>query len=120
MDHLRAVTPFGFSLTVEPSDTGDGFEATTSGVAYEAARGALRTAWGREPIEIGSGGAIPLVSGLHAAVPGAEILLFGAEDMQCNLHAPNERVVIDEIRRTVIAMVEFFENYAVAYAEANR
>ena len=34
--------------------------------------------------------------------------------MQCNLHAPNERVVIDEIRRTVIAMVEFFERYAAA------
>jgi acetylornithine deacetylase/succinyl-diaminopimelate desuccinylase-like protein len=118
MEHLRAVTPFGFALTVEPSDTGDGFEATTSGVAYEAARAALRSAWGSEPIEIGSGGAIPLVSGLHAAVPGAEILLFGAEDMQCNLHAPNERVVIDEIRRTVIAMVEFFERYAVAYADA--
>lgn len=61
MDHPRMVTPFGFSLTVEPSDTGDGFETTTSGVAYEAARGALRTAWRREPIEIGSGGAIPLL-----------------------------------------------------------
>ena len=115
--HLQAVTPFGFTLTVERSDTGDGFEATTTGIAYEAAREALRSAWAAEPIMVGSGGAIPLVSGLHAAVPDAEILLFGAEDMQCNLHAPNERVVIDEIRRTVIAMVEFFERYAVAYAE---
>ena len=40
--------------------------------------------------------------GLQAAVPGAEILLFGAEDMLCNLHAPNERLVIDELRKTVI------------------
>ena len=115
--HLQSITPFGFELTLEPSDTGDGFEATTTGRAYDAARAALRTAWGAEPIEIGSGGAIPLVSGLHAAVPDAEILLFGAEDMQCNLHAPNERVMIDEIRRTVIAMVEFFERYAAAYSE---
>lgn len=119
--HLESIKPFGFELTVERSDTGDGFEATTSGMAYDAAREALRIAWdGKEPIEIGSGGAIPLVSGLHAAVPEAEILLFGAEDMQCNLHAPNERVVIDEIRRTVIAMVEFFERYAVAYAEQRK
>lgn len=114
--HLEAVRPFGFDLTIERSDTGDGFEASTGGIAYEAARSALRTAWEAEPIEIGSGGAIPLVSGLHQAVPDAEILLFGAEDMQCNLHAPNERVIIDEIRRTVIAMVEFFQRYAEAYA----
>ena len=43
------------------------------------------------------------VAGLQAAVPNAEILLFGAEDMLCNLHAPNERRVIDEFRKTVIA-----------------
>ena len=67
---------------------------------------------GSEPIEIGSGGAIPLVSGLHAAAPEAEVLLFGAEDMLCNLHAPNERLVIDEFRKTVIAMVLFFERFA--------
>jgi hypothetical protein len=35
--------------------------------------------------------------------------------MQCNLHAPNERVVIDEIRWTVIAMVDFFERYAAGH-----
>ncbi len=110
--HLEALRPFGLRLTVERGDVGTGFEATTAGPAYEAARAALSAAWGAEVIEIGSGGAIPLVSGLHRAVPDAEVLLFGAEDMQCNLHAPNERVVIDEIRRTVIAMVDFLTRFA--------
>jgi acetylornithine deacetylase/succinyl-diaminopimelate desuccinylase-like protein len=115
VDHLRAIRPFGIELVVEPVEAGDGFETTTDGPAYAAAREALRLAWGREPIEIGSGGAIPLVSGLQAAVPEAEVLLFGAEDMLCNLHAPNERLVIDEFRRTVIAMVEFFERFAAQH-----
>lgn len=113
--HLESVLPFGLELTVERRSSGSGFRADTSGPAYAAARKAMRTAWGRLPIEIGSGGAIPLVSALHRAVPRAEILLFGAEDMQCNLHAPNERVVVDEIRRTVIAMVDFFERYAAVH-----
>lgn len=113
--HLTAAKPFGIDLTITDSDAGNGFEATTGGPAYTAARAALETAWGSAPIEIGSGGAIPLVSGLQQAAPNAEILLFGAEDMLCNLHAPNERVVIDEIRRTVIAMVEFFGNYAASH-----
>lgn len=110
--HLEGLRPFGLRLTVERGDVGTGFEATTSGPGYEAARHALEVAWGADVVEIGSGGAIPLVSGLQKAVPRAEMLLFGAEDMQCNLHAPNERVVIDEVRRTVIAMVEFFDRFA--------
>ena len=115
--HLEALRPFGFTLTVERLDAGTGFEATTGGPAYDAARAALRRAWGEEPIEVGSGGAIPLVSGLQAAAPDAEILLFGAQDMQCNLHAPNERVLVDEIRRTVVAMVDFFERYAATHRQ---
>lgn len=109
--HLEALRPFGLALTVERGDIGTGFEATTVGPGYDAAREALRTAWGSDPIEIGSGGAIPLVSGLQRAVPRAEMLLFGAEDMHCNLHAPNERVMVDEVRRTVIAMVEFLDRF---------
>jgi acetylornithine deacetylase/succinyl-diaminopimelate desuccinylase-like protein len=112
VDHFRAIKPFGIELTAEPVEAGDGFQTTTDGIAYAAAREALREAWGVEPIEIGSGGAIPLVSGLQEAVPDAEILLFGAEDMLCNLHAPNERLVIDEFRRTVIAMIRFMETFA--------
>jgi acetylornithine deacetylase/succinyl-diaminopimelate desuccinylase-like protein len=110
--HFEALRPFGVELDVRRKSTGDGFMASTTGPAYEAARAALRSAWGSEPIEIGSGGSIPLVSSLHAAVPDAEILLFGAEDMQSNLHAPNERLVIDEFRKTVIAMVDFMYRYA--------
>ncbi len=112
IEHLNAIKPFGIQLVAKPVEAGDGFETTTDGPAYGAAREALRQAWGREPIEIGSGGAIPLVSGLQAAAPEAEVLLFGAEDMLCNLHAPNERLVIDEFRKTVIAMVLFFERFA--------
>lgn len=118
VDHLRAIKPFGIELTAEPVEAGDGFETTTDGPAYSAAREALREAWGAEPIEIGSGGAIPLVAGLQAAVPGAEILLFGAEDMLCNLHAPNERLVIDEFRKTVIALVRFMERFSTSLPQS--
>ncbi len=112
--HLEALKPFGLELDVRCLSTGNGFVARTAGPAYDAARTSLRRAWGSDPIEIGSGGAIPLVSSLHAAAPDAEVLLFGAEDMQSNLHAPNERLVIDEFRKTVIAMVDFLDRYATS------
>jgi acetylornithine deacetylase/succinyl-diaminopimelate desuccinylase-like protein len=110
--HLAGVTPFGIPLTVEAGDAGEGFAAATSGPAYEAARAALATAWGGDPLTMASGGSIPLLNALHAAVPDTEILLFGAEDGQCNLHAPNERVLLDELERAVVAEAEFFREYA--------
>ena len=46
-------------------------------------------------------------------MPDAEILLFGAEDGRCNLHAPNERVLLDELERAVTAEAKFFHEYEV-------
>jgi acetylornithine deacetylase/succinyl-diaminopimelate desuccinylase-like protein len=112
MEHLERLRPFGTKLTVEAGNTDHGFAAVTSGPAYAAAHAALATAWGREPVHLASGGSIPLVSTLHQAVPDAEILLFGAEDAQSNLHAPNERVLLDELERAVVAEAQFFTEYA--------
>ncbi|HEY8548382.1 MAG TPA: M20/M25/M40 family metallo-hydrolase [Vicinamibacterales bacterium] len=110
--HLQSVRPFGIPLQITPGAIGNGFAAEVSGPAYEAARSALSTAWGGETVSIASGGSIPLVNALHGAVPEAEILLFGATDGFSNIHAPNERVLLDEFRKTVIAEAEFFREFA--------
>ena len=115
IEHFKNVRPFGISLNVKPLATGNGFAAKTTGTAYEAARAALSTAWGGETVNIASGGSIPLVNALHSAVPTAEILLLGATDGFSNIHAPNERVLLDEFRKTVIAEAEFFREYAARW-----
>jgi acetylornithine deacetylase/succinyl-diaminopimelate desuccinylase-like protein len=110
--HLTAVRPFGISLTVTPGATGDGFAAGTSGPAYDAARAALATAWGGDTITVATGGSIPLVHALNTGVPDAEILLLGATDGFSNIHAPNERVLVKELRNTVLAQALFFHEFA--------
>jgi acetylornithine deacetylase/succinyl-diaminopimelate desuccinylase-like protein len=118
--HLRNVRPYGIPLEVKPGATGNGFAATTSGPAYEAARAALATAWGRDTVTVATGGSIPLVNALQAAVPDAEILLLGATDGFSNIHAPNERVLLGEFKKAVLAEAIFFEEYASRWAAANR
>ncbi|MDG4863455.1 M20/M25/M40 family metallo-hydrolase [Streptomyces sp. T-3] len=115
VEHLRALTPYGIPLTVTPGDTGPGYEAPTGGPAYEAARTALKEAWGTDAQYVATGGSIPLVNGLAKAAPGAEVLLFGAQDSMCNLHAPNERVLFSEVRNTVVAMAAFVREYAADF-----
>lgn len=115
VEHLRSLRPFGVPLTVTPGDTGPGYEAETGGPAYRAALTALKEAWGKEAAYVATGGSIPLVNGLAQAAPGAEVLLFGAQDSMCNLHAPNERVLLSELRDTVVAMGAFVREYAASY-----
>jgi acetylornithine deacetylase/succinyl-diaminopimelate desuccinylase-like protein len=110
--HLEELRPFGVTLSVHAGETGQGFAAATSGPAYEAARAALASAWGSETVTFASGGSIPLVSALQEAVPDAEMLLIGTTDGFANIHAPNERVLVDEFEKAVLAEADFFGRYA--------
>jgi acetylornithine deacetylase/succinyl-diaminopimelate desuccinylase-like protein len=106
--HLREARPFGIELDVRPGPTGEGFAAATSGPAYEAARAAWAQAWGAEVMMAGSGGSIPIVSALAGALPEAEALLVGTTDGFANIHGPNERLLLDEFEKAVLAEAEFF------------
>ncbi|MER5882999.1 M20/M25/M40 family metallo-hydrolase [Streptomyces sp. NPDC001941] len=116
--HLEQLRPYGVALTVTPGDTGPGFEAETGGPAHRAALAALREGFGAEPGHVGSGGSIPLVNGLAQAAPGAEVLLFGAQDSMCGLHAPNERVLFSELRGAVVAEAAFLREFARTHGTA--
>ena len=72
------------------------------------ARGARERLGQRDGRRRGGGGSIPLVSALQAAVPDAEMLLLGTTDGYANIHAPNERVLLDEFEKAVVAEAEFF------------
>ena len=114
--HLEAARPFGIGLTVHPGVTGNGFLAETTGPAYRAAREAMEAAWGVEASYAATGGSIPLVNALHVAVPEAEILLLGTTDGYANIHAPNERVLLDEFEKAVLVETEFLGRFAEAFS----
>ncbi|MGH3023316.1 MAG: M20/M25/M40 family metallo-hydrolase [Gaiellaceae bacterium] len=116
--HLEAARPFGIPLQVQAGATGDGFAAATGGPAYEAAFSAFAEAWGEKPQLIGTGGSIPLVKALSEAAPEAEILLYGTTDGFANIHGPNERVLVDEFEKAVLAETLFFEGFATRWRDA--
>jgi acetylornithine deacetylase/succinyl-diaminopimelate desuccinylase-like protein len=118
--YLEGLHPFGVTFTIHTLETGQGFAAATSGPAYQAARGALADAWGSEPVSFASGGSIPLVSSLQDAVPNAEMLLIGTTDGFANIHAPNERVLVDEFEKATLAEAEFFQRFADSYSHQTK
>jgi acetylornithine deacetylase/succinyl-diaminopimelate desuccinylase-like protein len=110
MDHLKRAAPYGAHVAVERLDVGQPFRARTDGPAFAAARGALTEAFGREPQLIGSGGSIPLLTTLQQAVPGAEFILWGAQDMErARIHGADESIDLAELGRCILAQARFFE-----------
>ena len=113
--HFEELRPFGIELDVRAAEIGKGFFADTSGRAYDAARAALASAWGSDTVFVATGGSIPLVSALSEAAPSAEMLLLGTTDGFANIHAPNERVLLDEFEKAVLAEAEFLGRYAASF-----
>lgn len=112
IDHLNSHAPWGASIEVEAGSTGEGFKADTSGPVFDAMREALRDAYGRDAVEAGVGGSIPLVSSLREAVPQAAIILFGAQDTEARIHAPNESLDLGELRRSILTEALFLHKVA--------
>jgi acetylornithine deacetylase/succinyl-diaminopimelate desuccinylase-like protein len=115
--HLEGVRPFGIGVRVAAGALGNGFSADTDGPAYTAARAAMEAVWGTAPSFAATGGSIPLVNALSAAVPEAEILLLGTTDGYANIHAPNERVLLDEFERAAAVEAAFFGRFAEAWQD---
>jgi acetylornithine deacetylase/succinyl-diaminopimelate desuccinylase-like protein len=118
--HFESLRPYGVSLVVHTAETGSGFAAETDGPAYAAARAALADAWGGETVSIATGGSIPLVNYLQLAAPQAEMLLMGTTDGFANIHAPNERVLVDEFEKAVLAEADFFGRFAESFESEER
>jgi acetylornithine deacetylase/succinyl-diaminopimelate desuccinylase-like protein len=68
---------------------------------------ALARAYGRDAIELGSGGSIPLVPMLTQTFPGIEVLIWGAMDDRSFIHSVNESVDLSEIERIALAEALF-------------
>ena len=112
MRHLEAQRPFGIPLQLTAGAIGDGFRAQASGPAWDAMVAAMNAAWGSETVQIATGGAIPLVKAMSEGVPQATMFVFGATDSFANIHGPDERVLLDEWEKAVLAETLFFQELA--------
>jgi len=117
--HLEAQRPFGVPLRLTAGATGDGFRATPSGTAWEAMEHALEQAWGVPPVQIATGGAIPLVKAMSDSVPEATVFVLGACDSFANIHGPDERLLVDEWEKAILAEALFLGAYADRAREAS-
>ena len=111
--HIRRVAPAGVRVTVEHLHGGRPWRAELNGPLFDAARRALRAAFGREPVITGEGGSIPVV-GDFARILGAPVLLMGFGLPGENAHAPNEWMSDENFVKGMRAVAGFWDEVGQA------
>ncbi len=108
--HLTANPPWGVQVNVtEVAGPVKWWMTDPNGPAFEAAMGALRKGFDKDPIAIGCGGTIGFVGPLAELFGGAPALLLGIEDPASNAHAPNESLHEGDWKKLMASLVHLFE-----------
>jgi cysteinylglycine-S-conjugate dipeptidase len=118
VDHLRDHAPWGVEVTFDDGgfEAGHGYLFDTTSSVSRAAIEALSRAYGRDVLELGSGGSIPLVPMLMRTFPDLEVLIWGAMDDRSAIHSVNESVDLGEIERIAVAEAFFLRSLGGASA----
>ena len=102
--------PWGVEVKVTPHGPPVKWWMTDpNGPAFEAAMGALRKGFNKDPLAIGCGGTIGFVGPLADLFGGAPALLLGIEDPASNGHAPNESLHEGDWKKLMASLVHLFE-----------
>ena len=108
--HLEENVPWGASVAVTPGDVGQPYAIDAGGPVYDAARAALRQAWGADAVEMGLGGSIPFIAEFAATFPDATILVTGVEDPGTQAHSVNESLHLGVLERAAVAEALLLES----------
>ena len=108
--HVAKVAPKGVKVSVQHLHGGRPWRAELNGGIYDAARSALRAAFGKEPVITGEGGSIPVV-GDFERILGAPVLLVGFGLPGENAHAPDEWMSEENFRVGTLAMATLWDEY---------
>ncbi|MGJ4050643.1 dipeptidase [Corynebacterium macclintockiae] len=103
-------------VEIERGSLAEAFQADTSGPALQLLGEALGEVYGKETMEVASGGSIPLTNKLLSTYPEAELALYGIEEPKCAIHSADESVDPGEIEAIATAELLFLLRTAAAHS----
>jgi acetylornithine deacetylase/succinyl-diaminopimelate desuccinylase-like protein len=113
-DHLRSHAEFGAEVTFTDGVLGPPCELDTSKPAYDAARDAFADAFGKPPVELGTGGTIPFIAEFATTFPDAAVLVTGVEDPDSRAHGPDESLHLGQYAMVCLAEALLLDRLASA------
>jgi len=112
---IKKLTPKSVDVTVTHIHSGESWLADTRHVALRAAAAAVKKAFGKTPVFTREGGSIPVVATFDRILKVPSVLMgIGLHDD--NLHAPNEKIDLDNFFSGNEAAVYLMDELATAAA----
>jgi acetylornithine deacetylase/succinyl-diaminopimelate desuccinylase-like protein len=106
--YIKKLAPKSVKVTVRDLHGGDGWVAPTDHPALTAAGTAMKRAFGREPVFVREGGSIPIVPSFERMLK-VPVVLLGIGLPDDNLHAPNEKMDLDQFYKGIEASAYLME-----------
>jgi acetylornithine deacetylase/succinyl-diaminopimelate desuccinylase-like protein len=109
--HIRSLAPPYTKVEVSFHHGAGPWRADRDHSAVSAAKRALRRSWDREPVFIGGGGSIPVVSTFRTLLNAPSVLMgLGLADDR--LHSPNEKFDLINFERGITSAAFFYQELA--------
>ncbi|MEX1124696.1 MAG: M20/M25/M40 family metallo-hydrolase, partial [Acidimicrobiia bacterium] len=102
-DHLTENAPWGATVEFLRQEEGNGSVIDIDNYAVEAWSAGYREAFGTDPVAMGAGGSIPFIATFAELYPDSPILVIGCADPTSAIHAPNERLDLGVLEKSVLA-----------------
>jgi acetylornithine deacetylase/succinyl-diaminopimelate desuccinylase-like protein len=99
--HVERQVPWGLQFTFTALEGAPAWQTDPTGPAFDAARRALHTGFGVEPVLMGVGGSIPFVGPFADAFGGIPALLIGPNDPGSNIHGEDESLHLADWRSLI-------------------
>lgn len=106
--HLAEIMPRGVTWSLSPDHGAPGMLASTDSPFAQAAKEAIKDAFGIEPVLIREGGSIPIVTRFQEVL-GCDCLLLGWGLSDDNAHSPNEKFRVRDYHDGIVASAVLWE-----------
>jgi acetylornithine deacetylase/succinyl-diaminopimelate desuccinylase-like protein len=110
-EYVKSICPSYAEVEVSEIHHAEPVLLPTDTPYMQAAIAALEKVFGREPVLMRSGGSIPIVS-LFSKVLGVPSVMMGFGLPDDNLHAPNEKMKLDNVFKGIDASSEYLRMLA--------
>ena len=114
--HLKRIAPKSVKVSVRNLHGGESWLSPTDHPAMAAAGRAMKRAFGKQPVFVREGGSIPVVSTFDKLLK-VPCVLMGIGLNDDNLHAPNEKLDLDQFYSGMLAAAYLMEELATPPAE---
>jgi len=94
--HLLTHAPWGAHVKVTKGAAGQPSVIPLDGPGIQAAIAAMKQVWGIDPVMMGMGGSIPMITDFQNAFPGAEVVVTAVADPASRAHSLDESLGLDD------------------------